>query len=134
MLREGDVVYGVRTSTVEDPGSYTLYCPVCDYDGVGSELARALVDDDHIERVCMKEWLTGRPIQGGIRFDYESCLCFVSSPFEKESHPDKTDQQRRFFMWMGIAKEIGMSGKGVRAKHAKCVLARVRELYGEFSD
>ena len=53
-------------------------------------------------------------MKGGDKLDYESCLCFVSSPYEKREHPEVKDNRRRFFMYMGIAKEMGVEGRGQR--------------------
>ena len=81
-------------------------------------------------RVCTVEWLTGRILDGGERLDNEVVDCFETHPYAKDEWPDKTDRERRFFMWHTIAKELGCTGARDRGEPSRCVKERVQSLYG----
>ena len=96
-------------------------CPVCDESAAGADL------DPAADKVCTKEWLTGKELKGGEKEDWQSCDCFVTDPYA--AYPEKGDNERRYFHYRTVALALGAE-QGQCVDLPRCVRAKITELYG----
>lgn len=79
---------------------------------------------DQRDRDCVVDWLNGALLSS----DETQCSCFQSDPFDDRAVP-KLAKEKRYFMYQQIAKALGVTGKGKRAKLPGCVTRKIAHMY-----
>lgn len=124
------VVCVVKVQRVVSTTTSDLLCPVCQASDARVLAARAAVPQDQYPVVCTREWLRGQELDIGDKFHDEVCECFVTTPFPAGDWPDKSNSERRYFLYQTCAWALGVTGPGVRARHTRCVQDEIADRYG----
>ncbi len=102
-------------------GERVFLCTWCDAEHplVVQEIGKPDVPWFIVERNCVCDWLSEQVLVG----DHADCACFG------EVLPGKRPNEMRYFHYSAIAKLLGASGNGRRAKLPECVRSRIASTY-----
>jgi hypothetical protein len=117
-------VIGPVLNEAVNPSVRCLVCPVCDRD---DPFLGKFVDEVNGDKVCTLEWITGQYLSN----TDGHCDCFESDPFPPEQFPQKRMNQRRYFHYQMIPKQLGVVGFRNRAELPHCVMEKILSLYSD---